>query len=79
MLLLLIYLSVFYSIIQNNKLFISKKTVYYLIIMSETGLAEVRKYGVITIPKIIRDALGIKEGDVVRITVEKVEKPKATV
>ena len=47
--------------------------------MSETGLAEVRKYGVITIPKIIRDALGIKEGDVVRITVEKVEKPKATV
>jgi AbrB family looped-hinge helix DNA binding protein len=45
--------------------------------MSETGLAEVRKYGVITIPKTIRDALGIKEGDVVRITVEKVEKSKA--
>ncbi len=45
--------------------------------MSETGLAEVRKYGVITIPKTIRDTLGIKEGDVVRITIERIEKPKA--
>jgi AbrB family looped-hinge helix DNA binding protein len=45
--------------------------------MSETGLAEVRKYGVITIPKTIRDALKIEEGDMVRITVEKIEKPKA--
>ncbi len=46
--------------------------------MSETGLAEVRKYGVITIPKTIRDTLGIKEGDVVRIIVEKIEKSKVT-
>lgn len=42
--------------------------------MSETALTKVQRYGVVTIPKTIRDILGIKEGDTVRIIVEKVEK-----
>ena len=42
--------------------------------MKETTIVEVQKNGLVTIPKSIRDVLGIGEDDFVRITVEKVEK-----
>ncbi len=42
--------------------------------MSETTLTKVQRYGVVTIPKTIRETLGIQEGDTVRIAVEKIEK-----
>lgn len=52
-------------------------TVLYLIIMAESTVVTVRRNGVITIPENIREILHIKEGDYVRIVVEKVETEKA--
>lgn len=42
--------------------------------MSETTIVEVQRNGTVTIPKSIRDVLGIKENDFIRIIIEKVER-----
>ncbi len=42
--------------------------------MSEITVVKVRKFGVVTIPDSIREALHIEEGDLVRLQVEKIKK-----
>jgi len=42
----------------------------YRSIMRKSDIVVVRKKGIIVIPKAIRDALGIEEGDALRVSVE---------
>ncbi len=42
----------------------------YRSIMRKSDIVVVRKKGIIVIPKAIRDALGIEEGDALRVRVE---------